>query len=128
MTDLNTQYEYTTEIKELAESIVETAYNEYDEVTDQESAEELINDTLLHETIDGHQWVIYCAYNDDVLKYSDNDEAYQDCYGNEDLGALVAEKGIDGVKPMMAFFAMYQDVQDQLNDALVAYSDRHEAA
>lgn len=122
------QNDYTKEILEIAESMVETAFDEYDEVETVEDAEELINDTLLHEAIDGHQWVIYYAYNDDVLKHSDNDEAYQDVYCNEDLGALVAEKGIDGVKPMMAYFAMYQDVQDHLSDALEAYADKHEDA
>lgn len=122
------QNEYTKEILEIAESIVETAFNEYDEVETVEDAEELINDTLLHETIDGHQWVIYYAYNDDVLKYSDNDEAYLDVYDSESIGNIVADQGLDSLKTVMAYFAMYQDVQDHLSDALEAYADTHEEA
>ena len=52
---------------------------------DKEEAEEYINDTLLHETIDGHQWVIYYAYNLDIIKYSGNAE-----YAVDNLGAEAA--------------------------------------
>jgi len=112
-----TQLIYIEEIKGIATNLVKELMDEYE---DREEAEEQTYDRL-HETIDGHQWVIYYAYNEDVLEYSDNDEAYQDCYDNESLGALVAEKGIDGVKPMMAYFAMYQDVSELLEQAFDDY-------
>lgn len=121
MTDLHGENEYWKEIKSIAANLVSEAMQEKD--NDREEAEEYINDSYLHETIDGHQWVIYYSYNDDVLKYSDNDEAYQDCYSNEDLGALVAEKGLDDAKTMMAFFAMYQDVQNHLSDAFDEFEE-----
>ena len=122
MTDL-TQQEYNTEIKSIAECMVSTAFNEYDEVETIEQAEELINDSLLHETIDGHQWIIYYSYNDDVIRYSDNADAYQDVYSNEDAGALIAEKGLDDFGTVRAYWAMYTDVQEQLQEVLEAYVD-----
>lgn len=112
--DTITQASYNEEIQDLATNLVEELMQEHD--NDRDIAEEAAHDRL-HETIDGHQWVIYYAYNDEVLRFSDNDEAYQDVYCNEDLGALVADKGIDGVKPMMAYFAMYQDVSELLEQA-----------
>lgn len=118
-----TQSSYNEEIKDIATNLVDELMSEND--NDRSEAEELAYDRL-HETIDGHQWVIYSAYNDEVLKYSDNDEAYQDCYDNESLGALVAEKGIDGVKPMMAYFAMYQDVSEQLEQAFDDFEENQE--
>ena len=116
--------EYNEEIRDLATSMVDEAMANND--NDSNAALEAIQEDVLHETIDGHQWVIYYAYNDDVLKYSDNDEAYQDCYDNESLGALVAEKGIDGVKPMMAYFAMYQDVSELLEQAFDDFENNQE--
>lgn len=37
----------------------------------------------LHETIDGHQWVIYTAFAFDVLKHTNNDD-----YAVEELGHI----------------------------------------
>ena len=119
-----TQSSYNEEIRDLATNMVEEAMSNND--NDSDAALEAIQEDVLHETIDGHQWVIYYAYNDDVLKYSDNCEAYQDCYDNESLGALVAEKGIDGVKPMMAYFAMYQDVSELLEQAFDDFENNQE--
>jgi len=116
-----TQNDYNTEIKSIAECMVEAAFNEYDEVETIEQAEELINDTLLHETIDSHQWIIYYSYNDDVIRYSDNADAYQDIYSNEDVGAMIVDKGLDNFGIVRAYWAMYTDVQEQLQEALDSY-------
>lgn len=116
-----TENNYWKEIDSLASSLVDDAIDdleyEGEEIT-RESIEDLINDSLLHETIDGHQWVIYYAYNDDVLRYTSNGDAYEYVYGNEMLGELVKDKGIDSAKMMMAYFAMYADVQEQLGFAV----------
>lgn len=113
--------EYRKEIEELATCLVDDAIDalEYDkeEIT-RESVEDIIMDSLLHETIDGHQWVIYYAYNDEVLTHTEFPEAYQDVYSNEDLGQLVAEKGFDSAKMVMAFYAMYNDVLSQIDWAI----------
>jgi len=115
MTDLNTEYEYNKEIADMAIDMVHAAYNEYDEVVDRETAEELIHDTLLHETIDGHQWVIYCAYNLPVLQYSRNAE-YADEQGL--IGEHPLENGLNSFHTTLAYWAMYADVQEQLESAL----------
>ena len=108
-----TQLSYIEEIKDIATNLVDELMDEYE---DREEAEEQAYDRL-HETIDGHQWVIYYAYNDDVLKYSDNDEAYKDIYDNEGIGSIIAEHGLDSFKTAMAYFAMYQDVSELLEQA-----------
>lgn len=82
MSDLNTEYEYNQQIKVIANDLVEEAFNDVDSIED---AEELINDSLLHEAIDGHQWVIYNAYNADVMRYSDNEDYYIDNFGTSEL-------------------------------------------
>jgi len=123
MTDLNTEYEYNKGIRDLAESIVETAYNEYDEVTDRETAEELINDRLLHETIDGHQWVIYNSYNASVMQYSDNEDYYIDNFGTEDAGIVLKEHGLNGLHNVIAYWCMYADVQEQLEIAFDRFEE-----
>ena len=108
-----TQQSYNTEIEELASSIAEELLEEYGS---REEAEDYVYDRI-HEVIDGHQWVIYHAYNDDVLRFSDNDEAYKDVYCNEDIGAQIAENGLDSFKVTMAYFAMAQDVSEGMEAA-----------
>jgi len=121
MTDLNTEFEYTTEINDLAISIVEAAFNEYDEVETREQAEELINDTLLHETIDSHQWVIYNSYNLRVMQYSDNEDYYINNFGSEDAGSVLKDFGLSRLHNVIAFWCMYADVQERLDTALYNY-------
>jgi len=123
MTDLNTEYEYNKEIVAIAKCIVEEAYIDYTDVTNREEAEELINDTLLHETIDGHQWVIYYRYNLPVLEYSHN-TYYADEQGL--IGENPLENGLNSFHTMLAFWAMYADVQEELESALDKWDSEHE--
>jgi len=122
MSDL-TYSEYWTEVSDLAESIASEAMDQAD--NDRDDAEEIINDTLLHETIDGHQWVIYYAYNLPVLEYSDNSEYADD---NGLIGENPLENGLNSFHTMLAFWAMYADVQDKLSDALDEYEANLEDA
>ena len=115
-------HEYWKEVNELAATIVSESMEESD--NDRDAAEELINDSRLHETIDGHQWIIYYTYNLDVLKYSDNAEYYQDNFGAESLVASLEDGGINTLHCHMAFWALYADVQDKIADLL----DEYEAA
>jgi hypothetical protein len=130
MSDLNTQYEYTKEIEGLASNIVTEAIqtveenngSEFDGFDDtKEAAMDLIHDTYLHETIDGHQWVIYCGYNLDVLKYSDNPDYMIDNLGGE--SEILASQGLSGLHTALAFWAMYADVQDALESAFTEYEN-----
>ena len=115
MNDLNTEYEYTKEIGGIAANLVCEAMQDND--NDREAAEEAINDHLLHETIDGHQWVIYYAYNMPVIQFSNNAEYMVDNFGGEAVEAAVKEGGMSGLHTAVAFWAMYADVQEQLDSA-----------
>jgi len=121
MSDLTTQYEYNQEILSIAENLVSEAMDQSN--NDREEAEELINDSLLHETIDGHQWVIYNGYNVSVMKYSDNEDYYIDKFGTEDAGATLQERGLSGLHNAIAFWCMYADTQDHIDDAFDKFED-----
>ena len=118
--------EYWNEVNEIAEAIAEQAMLESDtgkqaSIIVREDAEELINDSLLHEAIDSHQLVIYYSYNLDVIKHSDNAGYMQDNFGAECIAASLESGGIDGLHTAMAFWALYADVQDLISDKLDQY-------
>ena len=125
MTEI-TSSEYWTEVQSLADSIASEAMADND--NDREAAEEDINDSRLHETIDGHQWIIYNAYNLPVMQFSDNADYYIDNFGGDDAGHILKERGIDGLHTVIAFWALYADVQDRLSDALDVLEEAAEAA
>ena len=111
-----TSSQYWNEVQDLAVSIAEDAMSYCD--NSREEAEELINESLLHETIDGHQWIIYYAYNLDIYQYSDNSDYYIDNFGGDDAAYVLKEKGLDGLHQALAFWALYADVQDKISEAL----------
>ena len=116
-----TQSSYTQEIKDIAGELVNEAMTEHD--NDQDIASDQIHDYMLHETIDGHGWVIYTYKASLVADYSDNYEAYQDVYDNESIGDIVSKGGLDAMIPVIAYFAMYQDVSETLEDAFSDYCE-----
>ena len=113
--------EYWDEVEGIADAIACEAMGDND--NDREAAEDDINDCRLHETIDGHQWVIYYSYNLDVIKHSDNEDYYNDNFGAESLAASLEEGGLDTLHCHIAFWALYADVQDKLIDALDVYEE-----
>ena len=119
-----TSAQYYNEVNSLAEIIAEEAMQQSD--NDRSDAEELINDSLLHEAIDGHQWIIYYAYNLDVYQHSDNSNYLIDNLGNEYAGTILQEKGLDGLHQALAFWALYADVQEKISDALDEIEDNIE--
>ena len=118
MSDI-TYSKYWEEINSIASELVSESMESTD--NDRDAAEEEINDYRLHEWIDGHQWVIYYAYNDDVRHHSDNEDYLTDNFGNEYAGQIVAESGIDALGTAIAYWCMYADVQDKLSDAFDEY-------
>lgn len=96
MSDL-TLAEYSKEVTELAQTVAKEACDENRDVSD-----------VLHETIDGHQWVIYTAYHFDVLKHSPNDGAYFDEIGELTLTSL-------DLAPIV-YAALAADVRAELPD------------
>lgn len=121
-----THNEYWTEINELAESMVSECMDECE--NDREAAEELINDSRLHETVDGHQWVIYYGYNLDVIKHSDNEDYYDQNFGADAVASSLEQGGLDTLHCHIAFWCMYADIQDIISDKFDEYKDNIEAA
>lgn len=124
MSDI-TRFDYIDEIEAICKNIAEEMYDEqewcsYDEYVD--AANERV-----HEVVDGHQWVIYYAYNLQVLMHSDNDEAMIEELGEESAGHVLRENGLNGLHSALAFWAMYRDVMDDLGDELERHWDeQHE--
>ena len=119
----NTEYwkEIRDTARNLADESLEIAKDDNPDISDyselKEKAEEIINDYMLHETVDGHQWVIYYAYNLDVIQYSDNETYIADNFGDDYLGETLREKGYNGLNTLIAYGCMYADVQDNLENA-----------
>ena len=111
-----TSSQYWNEVQSIAVSIAEDAMSYCD--NNRKDAEELIIDSLLHETIDGHQWIIYYAYNLDVYQHSDNSDYYIDNFGGDDAAYVLKEKGLDGLHQVLAYWSLYADVQDKISEAL----------
>ena len=106
---MNSQ-EYWKEVNETASNILETA-KDYEQAG-YNDAEDYINDTLLHETIDEHEWIIYYSYNLPILEYSNNAD-----YMAENLGGVeesLSSNGITGLHQALAFWAFYADVSDKI--------------
>lgn len=76
------------------------------EVSDVEEAE-----TWLHETVDGHQYVIYTHLNFRVLQFADNRDALSDELGAE---CLLRDGNVNWAG--MAYMALLADVRDRLGD------------
>lgn len=111
-----TSSQYWTEVESLANQIAQDALSQCD--NDRSEAEEMITDSLMHETIGAHQWVIYNAYNLDVLQYSDNSDYYIDNFGTDDAAIVLKESGLNGLHQSLAFYALFADVQEKIADAL----------
>ena len=104
-----TYKEYNEEIKRLAGAI-QAEVNEY--------GGDLYD--LADQSVDGHQWVIYYAYNSDVVDASPNADAWEDVYSREDIGALVVDRGMKGALAAQAFFAMLTDLMIELKQTEAA--------
>jgi hypothetical protein len=115
--------EYWKEVSALAEMIVSEAADTFD----RDTVLEKIRDVLLHETIDGHQWIIYYAYNLSVLEHSDNSDYMVDNLGAESAGEVLKDSGLSGLHSALAFWALYADVQDHIDSALDEYESNLES-
>lgn len=103
-----TQGDYFREVQSIAETILEEAL----EYALPDATEDQLRETLeegLWETIDSHQWVIYTAYNFDILRHSPNDGYTISEWGSS---GIVQEYGLDWAR--LAFGALYADVSEVL--------------
>ena len=120
-------YEYYKEINEIAENLVSEVAEEIKadhDICDLDDAiSDIIFDSRLHETIDGHQWVIYYAYHQDVLHHSSNTE-----YGLDE-GLIVwnsGESSYGELTTALTYWAMYADVSELISDKIEEYVDNLE--
>lgn len=107
--------EYYNEIDSLALAIIEEAK---ERAEDKDEAEELINDYILHEFVDSHEFVIYYAKAFEVLGISSNDEYMMENLGEESAVEVLKSGGLSGLHSALAFWAMYADVQEVIYDKL----------
>ena len=103
-----TYREYRDEISDIAEDLYKEAMEEHPE--DEDDRNEYILGRV-NELVDGHRWIIYHAYNLSVYKLSFNADAYEDLYGNEDLGSIVSNRGLLSLHAVIAYCAMQADIE-----------------
>jgi len=94
-----TASEYRDEINSLAETIRDEAAEYSREISE-----------VMHETIDGHMWVIYTAYHYEVLSLSENDGAAAD-FG---VNSLVVDGELNTA--LLAFCAIEADVYEAISE------------
>lgn len=117
-----TKNEYWDEVRSLARGVCEDTFDGCDTKADYE-------DTLsemLFEAIDGHQWVIYYAYNLPVLQLSDNAEYMIDNFGEDSVTDSLKRGGLSGLHTALAFWAMYADVQEEIHDVADTIARRYD--
>ena len=90
-----TKQEYYTDLEETAKDIIKEHLEDGTDCYD-----------LAHERVDGDQWIIYNYYHDFIIKYTNNEEAY------EELGPL--EGDFNQIKQTGAYWAMLQDLNDEI--------------
>lgn len=112
---------YYKEVQSIAKELVLEALEQCD--NDSEQALELINDSLLHEWIDGHEWVIYNCYHLPIIQHSSNADYMEDNLGADYAVSELKEKGLSGLHCALAYWAMYADIQDILEDTMCGIVD-----
>jgi hypothetical protein len=102
-----TETEYRAEIRSLAEEAI-TEARSGDHGIGERCREWLLE--WVHETLDGHQFVIYTAQAQAVVAISDNDGAYVENYGAD---GLVKDGSLNW--SALAYAAMEADLMDYLS-------------
>lgn len=113
--------EYYKEVNSIAENLIAEAMAEYD--NDAEQAMDDITDCRLHEAIDSHQWIIYNSYNLSIIEHSSNDEYMIDYLGVYEVEYVLHNRGLSGLHQALAYWAMYADVQELLQDKMDEFLD-----
>jgi hypothetical protein len=102
-----TRNEYWDEIRSIRENLLDEWRDERGDTKD--DPQDWLYERL-NQTIDGHQWIIYYSYNIDVLRFTDNRDAYYDQMGEWPT----SDTGLQGMLAAIAYQSMYQDVMDGL--------------
>ena len=114
-----TCHEYSKELKSIASDLINDTIEclkEYDDYIDADLVMDYIRDNgLIHNIVDGHNYVIYTQSAYELLSVSDNDNAYFD-----EMGSLTSNSFCE-VITTLAFFAMSADLDEALHDELNDY-------
>lgn len=95
--------EYEREVAAVARDIVEECIKHGQDIADS-----------IHDTVDGHEWMIYTRHHQEIIDRSSYPDAYLDVYSHEDLGRIVADQGLDSAIQARAFFAFEHDVRNEV--------------
>lgn len=120
--NLDSDFNYRQAVLSLTDSVIYAVNEALDceQISfDKDEIEELVNDGLLHETIDGSQYAIYYHYHLDILKHSTNSEyAIDNVLCGDEMATILKQNGLKGLHQTLAFWAMMEDVQEELNEIL----------
>ncbi len=103
-----TEKEYWQEVRSLAISILDDAWEAHAEEEDERN--EFVHNRL-HEDVDGHQWIIYTHYNVQVLHHAHNPEAHWD-----QVGCAPEVDSYGQMMAVLAYFALQEDVSQVVWD------------
>lgn len=79
---------------------------------------------VVHEMVDGHQWIIYTAYHHQVLQWSTQDAAAL----FDDMGGPDMKQGWDHVVQQAAYLVFHADVMEAAQEAFDALTAGEEGA
>lgn len=100
-----TSGEYEDEITSIAKGIIEEHGLNEDDWHD-----------AVHESVDGHQWIIYTGFHEEILDNSDNEP------DNDEVTGMADPKGgWRDFRQVAAFMAMEADVQQKLRELADEY-------
>ena len=108
MADDMTRKEYWDEIQTIGQDAIEEGWAQAsadDDAPDEEAIREYVQ-----QTVDGHQWIIYYGYPEDVLRFTNNKDAYIDAFGR------IEADNTNEALAKMAYMAMEQDVNDFISN------------
>lgn len=124
-----TSSDYYTECENTASLIVEQAIEalqcENDDITE-EAINDKIFDSVLHENIDSHEYVIYYAYHLPILQISSNDDYMIDNLGSDCLAYELENNGLSGLHMALTFWAFYADVSEYLENEIAEQLEKLE--
>lgn len=120
---IETSWDYNQVVLSMVDSVIYRLNEAIDckQVEDKEGLEELLNDSILHETIDGSEYIIYNCYHLPIIQFSDNEDYYIDNFGSESLEHSLKEGGLSGLHCAIAFYALYADVSERMYEILNDY-------
>lgn len=121
VSEITCGYDYRQVVLNVADSVISCineAIERGDCEFDSDSVEEFLNDSCLHEQIDQSEWIIYTRHHLPIIQHSDNTDYAVDNFGTEWAGEELKNNGLDGLHQGIAFWALYEDVRDVVQEII----------